>query len=79
MPYWAVHSGNILRCVLADDCKSACVIAVTQHIKDMTADPCQPGEIFVAAPFAGSDGDQWLILAKDVLEAGGFVAEKSDD
>jgi len=79
MPYWAVSSGNILRCVLADDATSACVIAVTQHIKDETAGECQPGEIFEAAPFGAVADHYWYVSSEYVLTAGGFVLEKPDD
>lgn len=73
MPYFAVRSGNVFRCVLADDPTSACVIAVTQHINDEESTPCNPGTVFQVAELGQSRLDNMYVLADQILSAGGFV------
>jgi hypothetical protein len=75
MPYYAVESGNVFRCVLADDVKSACVAAVTLHCNDQFTEECSPGAIFHVAEFGQSEGDSNYILATHVIDAGGFKVE----
>ena len=72
MPYYAVSSGNILRCVLADDPCAACVIAATQHINDEYKESCEPGAIFHVIEHGQSTADSVFITADHVLEQGGF-------
>jgi hypothetical protein len=78
MPYFAVQSGNVFRCVLADDPTSACVTAVTQHCKDEDAENCAPGIIFQVAEFGHSVGDNVYILSKFIRDAGDFNIVEAD-
>jgi hypothetical protein len=73
MPYFAVRSGNVFRCVLADDPTSACVIAVTQHINDEEPTPCNPVAAFQVAELGQSRLDNTYILADQIQSAGSFV------
>ena len=78
MPYYAVRSGNIFRCVLADDAKAACVAAATHHCHDEDTDECAPGEIFQVAELGQSYGDNVWILSEHVQETGGFKVVELD-
>ena len=73
MPYYAVYSGNILRCVHADDALAACVIATEQHIADDSIEDIKPGALYAAAEQGQRDGDTMLILKKHVLAKCGYV------
>lgn len=78
MSYFAVHSGNILRCVLADDPKAACVAAVTLHCQDEYTEECIPGKVFHVAEPGQSSGDNIFILSEHILDAGGFQVVESE-
>ena len=83
MPHYAVHSGNILRCVVADDATAAAIAAVRMHINeadDPAVGPCEPGEIFEVAELGKRGGDNMLILSRFVREGGSFrVGVKDND
>ena len=79
MPYYAVTSGNIFRCVLADDAEAACVAALTHHINDEREDDAIPGKIFETAELGRSSSDNMLIHSKFVIEAGGFTTKTLED
>lgn len=68
MPYYAVKSGSVFRCVLADDPTTACARAVIQHLDDETSDGCILGEIFCVAEFNKPEGESVLIASKYVAE-----------
>jgi hypothetical protein len=72
MPYYAVSSGNIFRCVLADDPTTAAVSAFTLHITDEFSDDCHPGQVVEVAEFGQSEAENTIVATIRVLEIGGF-------
>jgi len=78
MPYYAVCSGNVLRCVVADNPKSACVNAVTAHLNDPDTEDCTPGKIFHTAEHGQMWGEQIYIAATHVMKAGNFYIGETD-
>lgn len=76
MPYYAVSSGDIFRCVLADDMTSACVVAVTQHLGDDFTTDCLPGRIFAVAEFGVSSAEHAYVHRDDVMLAGNFETKE---
>lgn len=73
MPYYAVYSGNVFRCVVADDELSACVHALNHHINDPAEDHCSPGQSFYVVEHGKSTMEALVILSDCVQLAGGFT------
>ncbi len=84
MPYFAVSSGDMMRCVLADDELTACVHAVTKEIADFESDlmrdnPPLFGSLFHTAELGQSAYKNIYVLAQIVMEAGGWTYEKTTE
>lgn len=75
--YYAVSSGNILRCVQADDLLGACVAAVLAHhadyMRNRENDPVEPGAIFEAIREGATVEQSEFILTDTVMRAAEFV------
>ena len=66
--YYAVTSGNIFRCVAAEDPRQACTRAYLLHQKDETCGLPEPGTVYLVAELGATDGDQCVVLAEDAYE-----------
>lgn len=80
MPYYAVKSGNIFRCVLADEPVIACVNAVQAHLRDYEANqvgfaPPMIGPAFIVAGCSDPVGKHAVIPWTAVEQAGNFGLE----
>jgi hypothetical protein len=75
MPYYAVMSGDLFRCVLADDPRTACVHAIQQHLADeyyKEAEGVHLGRIFHTAECGQSASDQVYVDTLLVCQTGGY-------
>ena len=77
MPYYAVATMDLFRCVLADDKETACVAAVNQHLNDVGNVGVKIGEMFVVHEY----GNQQLqyIEADAVQTLGKFTEWKPSE
>ena len=66
--YFSVISGNIHRCMAAENPEQACVRAYLQHKKDETTlQPPMPGTIYEVAEFNATEEQHQFILAESVV------------
>jgi len=66
--YFSVISGNIHRCMAAENPEQACVRAYLQHKKDETTlQPPMPGTIYEVAEFNATEEQHLFILAESVV------------
>ena len=83
MPYYAVESGNVLRCVLADDHGIAAITAMNVYLDDasswdnLPAEQAVPGtvvtgELVAIHEFGTPQAAIVYLKAEDVAKAGNF-------
>ena len=73
MPYYAGASGDVFRCVLADDHIRAALYAVAAHLNDADEE-CRIGPFFVVAEHNVPSGKHMVIpssVVEEMILAGG--------
>jgi hypothetical protein len=75
MPYFAVKSGNVFRCVLADNEETACVHAIRCELAEGRSPRIK--SVFEVAEFHQPADNNWYILTEVVVKAGNLPLKKS--